>query len=1344
MVKSKQKAKSKYFKVTESKSRINKPFEITTNSKSTIGFYGISDVYEPISKILKKKEKKIKSKNFNNNFIFKKKFFSDYFFNNKNIIFSKNKFFSKINNKNVKNVNNDSAKCNKIESVNQISIKNKLKSNPDIPIKQGFYNCNIVKGEKFSLYANLTGRDKIMKWNNNISKVYNDLIDLKILVWNARSIGLDNAIRYTKLNAIRKIAKIVNPDVIYICDLNYENSIIDINFRKYFDGRNILLIRNEFHEKIDVVDNFTILFKGARLIFNYIPPNIDTKDLDKIFDLWNNYVATKNFMIIGDLNLASNNKIVDWLAKHNLLNNNISGEDSLQIVLVGKAKLCKTYAAPSDHRFVFFKIPRKLHFNSFLKLTKVKECIGQSAINNIFKGKETNIESKLIIKKSNIIANDYDQVTNFIINKFLENNPSPLYKRFKHIWSKFKREPFLGTYVDNKVIESWKIHLKHRDNKVYKNFNINLKIFSNDIINLIINSIKDNQAKDRVFSSRDLNDIIKIKFGFSHTLNYDLLGLKDIACFVLHYIWKITRLGKDDDIELVNNDFNNKSQMIKTLNKVILGKNLDFDKIRNSLLNIANGLVNLNNNKVLHYDTNNEIAKTFFLKKNEPIASYKDVRMIVIAPTLIKVYESLIYNEVVYILSDIINEKIMYQFGGVVGGSTYDALMCLRYKTKNKESDGILVSDIAEGYDNIDFDILDRLIRDDERINQRIKDILSFWIVLVFNIDYKIGDKIVKRTKGVPMGLSLSPIIFAYYLHRCLERSFNYFEDLVAFLDDTTLNFKNSETSDEREKKFQNLKDSLKYGGLELKPKKTFTIGKRVSRLLKDIPHKKGTTLLGVDIIHDGYIERNQDNFIEIDNNRIKSLPKWTTLSMKRILLLGAFAAKQRFNNFMLVMDQKYFVLHMQKYFNFFVGSFERLSYVEMFFLIGNQARELLDPFKFEKIRNDLINKYGLNKNKLVEIQNLRLDDIKQKTRIITVEGSIQPVVKLNDENKKILNNLINNKIIDDINNIDEPLNKLVKSLYIKLFAIDKKLDDKTKNVQKYWNKAITKLILSKELNLQIGKLFFVMRQEEIWQLGKHFNIMLWKALREQIISEWLEDKKNDKKFFGIKDKKFLIKFMNNSMIANKYAFLMDLIFGHSYSMLDKNSKLVKWKNLRIFLFNLACKTISLVVNNFKLENETWLSNNTLYSLVCKNLVIDTDLKKDANMKSPIFKVDKDLKIEEFMLKRNIMVKQLLELQRIKNRIVDWEEENIGKTWWGRIRMLLMVIDILWYKETMIEKSNDEVRFEIWNILLKSKEDFKMIIICEDAEYAEDNIWKEEENMNDLEDFEENGDTMEK
>ena len=219
---------------------------------------------------------------------------------------------------------------------------------------------------------------------------------------------------------------------------------------------------------------------------------------------------------------------------------------------------------------------------------------------------------------------------------------------------------------------------------------------------------------------------------------------------------------------------------------------------------------------------------------------------------------------------------------------------------------------------------------------------------------------------------------------------------------------------------------------------------------------------------------------------------------------------------------------------------------------------------------------------------------------------------------------------------------------------------------------------------------------------------------------------------------------MNNSLIANKYAFLMDLIFGHTYSMLDKNSKLVKWKNLRILLFNLVCKTISLIVDNFKLQNETWLINNTLYSVICKNLVIDADLKKDAKMKRPIFKVDKDLKVEEFMLKRNIMVKQLLELQRIKNRFFDWKEENVGKIWWGRIRMLLMVIDILWYKETMIEKSDDEVRFEIWKILLRSKEDFKMIIICEDAEYAEDNIWKEEENINDVEDFEENCDTMEK
>lgn len=74
-------------------------------------------------------------------------------------------------------------------------------------------------------------------------------------------------------------------------------------------------------------------------------------------------------------------------------------------------------------------------------------------------------------------------------------------------------------------------------------------------------------------------------------------------------------------------------------------------------------------------------AETFFLQKNRIIKDFNDVRVIIIIPTIIKMYESLIYNKVANYVSNLFNNSpVRYQFGAITGGSTFDAILNLRFK----------------------------------------------------------------------------------------------------------------------------------------------------------------------------------------------------------------------------------------------------------------------------------------------------------------------------------------------------------------------------------------------------------------------------------------------------------------------------------------------------------------------------------------------------------------------------------------------------------------------------------------------------------------------------------------
>ena len=258
---------------------------------------------------------------------------------------------------------------------------------------------------------------------------------------------------------------------------------------------------------------------------------------------------------------------------------------------------------------------------------------------------------------------------------------------------------------------------------------------------------------------------------------------------------------------------------LRKINRVIK-KFIRERLIENDLLSVQNIIKNLvkSYNELLsagHHPYN----LTFFLRKNNILESYRDVRMITITPALMKMYEALIYDRSVHDICELI-KKDNYQFGAFPGSSTYNYMYYLRFKVDRYQATGLVNVDITKGYERLIFSNLIKAI--DLLDSVTTKRLLKVWTFMVFNLDYMINGKVVKSTKGIPMGLALSPVMFVLYLHKALERIDK--EYLVSYMDDISILMMRDGMNDDYIKEVLN---ALKAFGLDVNPRKSviFTDG---------------------------------------------------------------------------------------------------------------------------------------------------------------------------------------------------------------------------------------------------------------------------------------------------------------------------------------------------------------------------------------------------------------------------------------------------------------------------------------------------------------------------------------
>ena len=1271
--------------------------------------------------------------------------------------------YNNFNDKNYSNVNYNflnnnnnyllSSKKNATDYIQEKKNKPQINNNSQITPKNyykpmifnHFLNLNEIKTNTFSINANITGREKILKLGSKLASNFHEWIDLKILVWNVRSFTQDFENRSTKVNAVKKLTLKLQPDIVWLNDAQYNNAIYDINFMKYFDNRNLLLIRNEINEKVCIINEYMTTIERLNLLFVYFPPNIENNTLNQLIVQLESFVI-KNFCIIGDMNLLSNNKIVTMLQKNNAMNGNIFGEPSLQLVCVKKPKKIKLFPAPSDHLFMYLEIEKQVNFSSFLKLTRIenRESNAYKYIETLFYGIEPKIQIGFRKKKANILINDYSQIINFITYQFLQNNSGPLYKRFRFIWSKYKREPFMGTVLSEDIITSWKVHLGHKDNKTPKLFDmVNLKLIPDEYLDNLELKALEREAKYQDITNSDIKVCLNLQQTYSDAINFDLLGLSEIYENVVSLIYNKSRPRLPED------------------------PNFNKNRLKRFLNNAAENLGKINNNRSIN---NQELAKTFFLKKNDIIKSYADLRMIVISPPMIKVVETLVYKQIQQSLGKIINKEFMYQFGGIEGGSTYDAMMCLRYRTKKYKSYGVIFSDIAEGYDNINFELLEKFILEDKEIEPRMKDIMKLWITLVYNINYQISGKNIYRTKGIPMGLACSPIIFVYYVHKCIN-SYKYLSDLIMYIDDLALIIRQGERTVDIEKKMNELVKLLAIGGMKLKWKKTHTIGMTNTPILKGIKHEKKTTFLGVEIFHEKFIERNYDSFIEIDKNRIKCVPKWISIAMKRILYLGAFSAKIRFENYMFSCKGLYMVKHLQKCRQFFLSSLEKLSFVQLMFIINNQFMELLDPLLWDNKRDELIDKYKLDKVKINDIKKRRVTNntnIKCRTSVSKFdksklkrlkEGKININKKFKDDLLKEQNELEENNtavfsIINEYKNKGNTnlrkrtrLTISIMNMYEKsdMYEADNIIPDKTiedvnANINKLlWDNVLNKLKLKlyrkNEIDLwnnaidsmkskfkwKIEKGFFFYKEQEIWNINKLMVYNMWTEFKEILLNGWIEKKKKEyssgkikKEYFKIKFEK-MKEFMLNSVLSNKYSVLLDLSFGHVDWIEISNVNSYRKNKLFYIMFHAINIIANYSINSIDKKNElpvncvNWIERINIFKIwkEIRPKIIE-------NNKSNIFKVNK-INVKDIEDKTYLMFEYLIKFEKLKES-ERGEKKETWKKIWGLVRFILLVIDMMWTKDLFNDKNVDEILYEIWNLSNDFREEKNELFLCEDID----------------------------
>lgn len=408
---------------------------------------------------------------------------------------------------------------------------------------------------------------------------------------------------------------------------------------------------------------------------------------------------------------------------------------------------------------------------------------------------------------------------------------------------------------------------------------------------------------------KDIKAVDNIKYSFtevkktrSNAVNYECMTLNGITDTLSLIINKNNKCVEEEKIDLIGN-------IIKVANKM-------KDRI---------------------------VAKTFFLEKNKKLCDFNDVRVIVVMPTVLKMFEALIYDDVASYFAKYFGKGEEYQFGGLSGGSTYKAMMNLRLQIDRMRSGSIMLMDMSKGYDSVRIDILEDLIKGLE--NEKVKYLLEIWITMVANLDYVVNGERLKRKRGLAMGLSLSPIMFIFYLHNAMRDISK--SNISCYIDDIGLVIAENDVEGAR-KMVMDLIGALDSFDLVINQKKTVVISNNaevIKEFEKDFPIVNADKYLGraIGVNGDGRIMAD-DRFYGLKMFRSYACPYWATFGIKRLVFNGAIDASMRYRFFMWSATTKVVRTAIwRNSWSFFKRSFGKFSYFQLSFCAFNYFRYCID-----------------------------------------------------------------------------------------------------------------------------------------------------------------------------------------------------------------------------------------------------------------------------------------------------------------------------------------------------------------------------------------------------------------
>ena len=622
------------------------------------------------------------------------------------------------------------------------------------------------------------------------------------------------------------------------------------------------------------------------------------------------------------------------------------------------------------------------------------------------------------------------------------------------------------------------------------------------------------------------NNVKKLFHRYNYLWKFDkrepFLG-KKVPKLVIKTYAEHLRANKDKSYEKIEKvEYNPANLFSDILVKKTNSRALNFEfialrnipKILNEFLSDPNNNnIDIINNIISYANKNIDsiISEVFFLQKSPIVKDFNDVRVIIIIPTIIKMYECLVFDKIVDFLSELIS-KSAYQFGGVRGGSTYEAMLKIKMiQKKFPDASGIVLMDMSKGYDTVNLSILEECIN--KKIwNPEIRRLALVWLKLVKAMDISANDEIIKRTRGLPMGLSLSPIFFALYVDFALEEIDK--TRIAMYLDDLAFVLRKGDAEGDFEE-LKKIINAFEKCELTINTKKTLYITDD-----KELDEKLATRFKKVDSAN--YLGRlislNGDGKIAPDNRfynlkglRSNSLPFWSTFFVKRIIFNSALDAKLRFRLLMWSTDD--IVIRTAIWRNnwaFFRKSMGQFSYTQLSFCIFNIFRYFIDIMDIIRWR-DLHNN-GTSDDTIFKLikEKIITKDIKRVNEAIDIMKFEWDWTSTNNENefhyaKRFINHLWNQflkALIIKYNSYKREKNesaylnieKFMKSKLFKCFGILHNIafvhfipkDNRKKEICR--NKDLFILTICKALLLAVSKAIDDVKKNKINNL-KSFNI---------------------------------------------------------------------------------------------------------------------------------------------------------------------------------------------------------------------------------------------------------------